>query len=260
MILDESVERILGELSEKLRIIDFSICFRYAYAVVEGKYGRAMGVAYIPYEDAHGSSGLNEVPRLEKLREYVSSRNVLEKVAGVALLNAVSQYLLWYIHQDRYSINQDMDAFFILESEELQKLKVVLIGYIAPLEEMLRDKVRELAIIERSPFTRGNALPDIATPRVLPNADVVFITGSALINDTIDYVLALSRKAKIKVLVGPTAQILPDVVFKAGITHVASTRVIDIDNACKMLKLGGGTRSLVKCGEKYVISMLRNRQ
>ena len=45
---------------------------------------------------------------------------------------------------------------------------------------------------------------------VLPSADVVLITGTTLVNDTLEHLLTLCRSSARVVLVGPTVGLLPD--------------------------------------------------
>jgi putative heavy-metal chelation protein len=52
---------------------------------------------------------------------------------------------------------------------------------------------------------------------VLPSADVVLITGTTLVNDTLEHLLALCRPAARAVVVGPTVGLLPDALLRRGV-------------------------------------------
>ena len=84
-----------------------------------------------------------------------------------------------------------------------------------------------------------NVLQDTAAEEVLPRADVVIITGTALANGTIDRLLELSKNAREKGLVGPTASIFPDPIFRHGVTLIGGVRVTDGEKIIQIISEGG---------------------
>jgi len=62
---------------------------------------------------------------------------------------------------------------------------------------------------------------------VLGRSDVVIITGSSLVNGTYAELLAYSRRARSIGLYGPSACIIPDVLFEQGVGFVLSHRIRD---------------------------------
>jgi hypothetical protein len=77
-----------------LKIVDYCLCLSGGYVVVEGPRGRAMGFAHIPREDLHDMGGEVREPRLEEVVEMLLDLNPLNRVLGLAMANAVSQYFL----------------------------------------------------------------------------------------------------------------------------------------------------------------------
>jgi Putative heavy-metal chelation len=51
----------------------------------------------------------------------------------------------------------------------------------------------------------------------MPSADVVLITGTTLLNDTLENLLALCRPDARQVVVGPTVGLLPDAFLRRGV-------------------------------------------
>jgi uncharacterized protein (DUF4213/DUF364 family) len=84
-----AAQRVIG-----LKIVDYCLCLSGGYVVVEGPRGRAMGFAHIPREDLHDMGGEVREPRLEEVVEMLLDLNPLNRVLGLAMANAVSQYFL----------------------------------------------------------------------------------------------------------------------------------------------------------------------
>ena len=82
-------------------------------------------------------------------------------------------------------------------------------------------EVKKLTIMDRE--EKPGALPDSACEFVLPDCDLVIITGSAAINKTLPRLLELSRNAEV-ILTGPTVTCCPTL-LSLGIKRL-SGRVI----------------------------------
>ena len=89
---------------------------------------------------------------------------------------------------------------------------------------------------------------------IIPNCDILVITGSAIINNTIDQILSLRKEGSTMMLSGPSAAAYPPVLHGLGIDVVASSLVKDVRATIDLLKLGAGYRLLDKRGLlfKYV--------
>jgi uncharacterized protein (DUF4213/DUF364 family) len=98
----------------------------------------------------------------------------------------------------------------------------------------LRDAVEELWVLEQRP--QDGDLPAQAAERVLPQADVVAITGTSFINHTLERLLELSR-GSFTVLVGPTSPLSP-LLFDWGIDVISGTIVDDPEAAIRSVSEG----------------------
>jgi hypothetical protein len=113
---------------------------------------------------------------------------------------------------------------------------------------------KRLAMVGRFPYLRdaelratrrwvlelepeGDDLPASAAPEVLPQADVVGITGSTLANGTLEGVLALCRPEATVVLIGPTTPLSP-VLFDYGADVLCGALVDDPPRALAALADG----------------------
>ena len=82
----------------------------------------------------------------------------------------------------------------------------------------------------------------------------MIITGVTLVNHTLGPILQLARNARDIVVVGPTASVYPEPLFKRGVTVLGGVQVTD---ATKMIHLigeaGSGYDFFEQCAEKIVI-------
>ncbi|KXS56010.1 MAG: hypothetical protein AMR96_04995 [Candidatus Adiutrix intracellularis] len=82
--------------------------------------------------------------------------------------------------------------------------KVAVIGHFPNLEKL--GQVANLSILESNPHPGD--LPEPAAEYILPDQDIIFMTGTTIINKTMPRLLELSRQAEIY-LVGPSTPMLP---------------------------------------------------
>ncbi len=249
MLLDELWKEI-STLVPPLKIVDYAIGVKYSYAVVKGEHGRAMGTSYFPVEDL--TRGCSRVPQISSLGAMLSSTNIFEKSLGIAILNAISQYLLWNMnHWKKFELSY---RNIVDEVARICKSgrKIVVIGNMVPLVSRLKEMGFEVTVLERNPRFRYGAIPDIFGPRIIPHADALIITGTTLLNDTLDSILHLGKNAKIRALIGPTAAVYPTPSL-SSLTHIASLKIQDMDRVVETIKLGGGRWDFTPYAREYII-------
>jgi len=124
---------------------------------------------------------------------------------------------------------------------------VVMVGHFPDADE-IRGIAARLSILERRPLPGD--LPADTAPQVVPDADVVAMTGVTCLNDTIDGLLALKKPGAIFIVLGPTVPLCP-VLFDFGIDVVAGAWVEDEELLVSHLAQGGTPR--VARGLRYVL-------
>ncbi len=151
-----------------------------------------------------------------ELAELARSDNPLEAGIGIAAINSLLDA-------------DEKDAVEINASEVLMKQgkgkNVALVGHF-PFIPRLRKSVGNLWVIEQYPIEDDH--PASSASELIPNADIVALTGSALINHTMDGLLDLCRPETLVMLLGPTTPLSP-VLFNHGVNIIAGSRVIDED-------------------------------
>lgn len=128
--------------------------------------------------DHHHYGGGPAVPDAGRLLErsaralagLARSRSLLEASIGMAAINA-----LLPAHEDRWV---DLNAEEVLTRAGAGK-RVALVGHF-PFAPRLQTQVGTLWVLEQQP--RGGDLPADAAPELIPQADVLAITGTTLIN------------------------------------------------------------------------------
>jgi uncharacterized protein (DUF4213/DUF364 family) len=182
------------------------------------------------------------------LAELAKSWDHGERVIGVATINALSQIVLRQEHE-RYSVleGNTLDHVDIRPGES-----VAMVGNIKPLVPAIKSKAARLQVFERGGSLEEGVLPDAASEELIPEADLVFITGSAIANGTVGRLLQLSEKARHVILVGPSASMVPDPLFKRGVDVVGGVIVTDPEKAMQIVAEGGGTPQL-RAATKFIV-------
>ena len=170
-------------------------------------------------DHTHGHSQVRDVGHLHtktarQLADYAHSDNLLEASIGVAAINSLL----------------DMDENQAVEINAVDVLieygcgkNVALIGHF-PFIPKLRPIVGQLWVIEQRPAE--GEYPTESAADLIPKADVVAITSSTLINQTLEELLALCRPEALVMMLGPSTPLSP-VLFKHGVSILSGSKVMD---------------------------------
>lgn len=247
------VEEVLCQIKNKIpninKITASKVVLGLGYTAVKLSSGHS-GLCYtFQNEIAHATShcqasdlaGTLAGTKAFKLAEKAKSWEISECVVGFAALNALSQIVI-----EKSPENYIITSGDALDQIELTKKDVVaMVGNIRPLVDPIKAKAKRLYILERTPARREEGVfPDVACDQILPMANVVLITGSAIANGTIDHLLDLTKKAREVAIIGASAGILPDVLFERGVTVIGGVRVTDADKMMQVVAEGAGTPAL----------------
>ncbi len=268
-IIEELLELIHKEVdTSKINVIDVAIGVFYTGVMLDTGHG---GVAFTPIRDipdavccprSYGkmprSGYLSEQP-FENILDAATDPGPLKSAVGVAAINAVSQQILF--GNGKYQITYDADPLY---SVDLQSTDVVaMIGAFTPYIKYLVGKVRELFVIERNPSAASGDIPIYTEEKgkeQIPNADVVVVSGAAIVNHTIDEILSMASRAREIILSGATSSMVPDPLFKRGVTSVGGVRIDDANQMLRVIKQAGSGYSLLKeCATKTLLRYPNSR-
>ena len=159
-----------------------------------------------------------------ELVEYAKSDNLLEASIGMATINSLID-----VDESRCVKENALDALI----REGRGKNIAIIGHF-PWIPQLRTVAKKLWVIEQRP--REGDLPAEAAEDILPQADVVGLTGTSFTNHTVEKLLSLSQHSFV-VMIGPTSPLSP-VLFDYGVDIIAGTRVVDAEKTIRCLSEG----------------------
>jgi hypothetical protein len=166
-------------------------------------------------------SGMSPASLAER---YVGSQG-WERALGLAAVNAISQHLL----ARNGPLEPMPDNLELLAPRAAERVGMV--GYFGRLIDPLRAGGVDLTVIELDDrlLQAEPGLEVTLDASRLEGCAQVIITGTTLLNHTLDSLLAHCSQARDVYLLGPSASCLPDVLFAAGITAVGGFRVTSPD-------------------------------
>lgn len=199
---------------------------------------RHCGLASTPREQGHyqeappvkGAGTLLEKGALE-IAQMAYSSSLLEAAIGMAAINSLLE-----VDEGRCVALNAGD----LLAEKGKGKKVALVGHF-PFVSQLRQVVEELWVIEQQP--REGDFAESEAESLVPQADVVGITGMTFTNHTIEGLLGLCRPEAYVIILGPTAPLSP-VLFHYGVDAVSGTKVVDPEAVLRGVSQGATFRQL----------------
>lgn len=270
-ILLETIEDICEKLGDEIQDIKVErVVFGLFFTGVKLSNGEG-GVSYTPLKALSGavccSSQAASMPMSGRLvgknvKEFLDGMftgSALKKTLGIAVINALAStcYKKGLLN---YEIEIDKDPFDNLDIKE--NTHTVVVGALVPYFKKLIKNNRDFTILELDKSTlKGKELEhfvqspsELATERV-KMADYMVLTGTTLINDTLEGLLDNSKENSEIVVVGPTVSMMPDAMFRRGVSHAGGVLVTDADKLLDIIgEAGSGYHFFGKYAEKISIS------
>jgi len=160
-----------------------------------------------------------------KLAALLRSSSTLEASIGMAAFNALLE------------VNEAACTEVNAEKVILERgagRRVAIVGHF-PFVERVRRAAATCWVVELHP--RPGDLPAERAAEVLPQADVVALTGTSLINHTFDNMIGLCCPDAFVILLGGSAPLSP-VLFDYRIDTLAGTLVVDVPAALQAVSQG----------------------
>ncbi|MBC8449678.1 MAG: DUF364 domain-containing protein [Chloroflexi bacterium] len=238
---------LLATLPDDATVQEVRIGAFWTAVVVERGGRRCCGLASALRGEDHHQSGhypvrgagwLTERSALE-LAGLIHSDSLLEASIGMATINALLE-----VDEDTCV---ELNAAEVIGERGAGK-RVAIVGHF-PFIQSLREAVGQLWVLELRPGPED--LPAEAASEVIPQADVVAITSTSLINRTFDGLLALCRPDAYVLLLGPSTPLSP-LLFDHGVHLLSGALVDDVDSVLRLVSQGASFRQIHRGGVRLV--------
>ena len=195
-------------------------------------------------------------PAFDLAREALGD-NGIRRAVGIAAMNALADTCWRRRPHPDTELRFGVDAFDATEMGPGDK--VVVVGAFVPFLRELKRRRQPYLVLEQDPATlKPDELPFFRpaeeAARVVPEADVLLITGTTLINDTLEDLLRWAKPSARVAMVGPSVSLLPDAFLRRGADILGTVRITDPDAFLDMLAEGGsGYHFLGRTAQKVVL-------
>ncbi len=228
------INRIIGALTKVAaddKVVDVRLGLRYVGVQLSGG---SCGVAYripgitpcddISFLDDSGITGRSA----DELLSWLGSENLLQRSIGLATANAL------ITSGDISVVNGDILSNLESRSDD----RIAIIGNFEPLVRQLDGRF-DLKVYEINAPPASAVLDSTLAPEGLRRCDVALITGTAIINDTVDELLQAAVECREVVILGPSTPLLPQVFINTPVTMLSGVIAID-DEILRVVSEGGG--------------------
>lgn len=180
---------------------------------------------------------------VSKASQAIKSWNLEEASLGLASANA---YLNTEEKMKQYNCEEPYENY-CTRGLDLSGKKLGIVGHLKMPKEV-KEAVAKYYILELNP--KPNDYPASACEWILPECDIVIITGSSLINKTLPRLLELSKNAY-TILAGPTVPLCPEL-LNLGIDRLAGLVITDT-NGLKNRQTSGISGPPYEFGKTFLL-------
>ncbi len=158
------------------------------------------------------------------LAEGFASGDVVARSVGLAAINALTRHLF-----QRGGFQPDFASSSLGSLALGPGDRLGMVGYFPPLVRRARDEGVHLTVVElKSELVQeAPGLTVTLDPARLADCSKIVCTSTALLNDSLDALLAHGRGAREFVIIGPSAGCAPDPLFARGVTGIGGAWVAD---------------------------------
>jgi len=194
--------------------------------------------------------------KLFDLFEFRNEPGTLD-VVKLAAINAASQELL---SASAYTIIQNQDPIGFVNLNEPKS--ICLVGAFHSYMHKIANSRSNLTVLELNEYAvppefKKYYRPTANASEVFQESDIIIVTGSSLANNTFDQLFSLMPQQKQVIVVGPSAGLIPDVLFSRGVHTIGTTRVVDTDLVFRAIAEGAAGYHLFMNGAQK-ICILKN--
>mgnify|MGYP000875864537 CR=1 FL=1 len=209
----------------------------------------SLGLSYVLLDDtlqrlrqSDPGLGLAGRPAFEVARR-LGDPEAARKAIGLAAVNAISR---WFFDRAGWQPDPSIDSIGAMDPRPGDHIGMI--GLFTPLIPRVLARGARLTVVELKPHLAGDRDGYRVTldARELGGCDKVLSTGTLLLNDTLDGMLAMCRGARWIAMVGPSVGCLPDALFARGVTLLGGSWVLDGPRYVDALRAGERRQGLAR--------------
>ena len=218
---------LIGGITDKLTVEDFLVGSAWTLVKAGGNTGVALTVRGRTREQNHAGPVIGD--SLKSIAACIKSWNFIEASLGMAAINCyynapeTVRALGGLDGLERALENNNEKDAFLRVAQEAAGKNVTVIGRFPHLESQLAP-ICSLSVLERNPELGD--FPDSACEYILPEQEIVIITGMTLTNKTLPRLLQIVRPEARVIMVGPSVPMTP-LLYRYGVTDLDGFCVID---------------------------------
>lgn len=246
MDVAQSIIESAAEAAKSYILTNVQVGFIYSSVMLEEKY---MGVAYtFPRRGRCGVRDLGSEKPLcgrtaSEMLSYLGEEDLLFSSLALATVNALSAAREL---PENVQFGDVLDVMEIREGD-----RVCMVGCFLPLMKALESMNVLLTAVDEIP--KPGAKPPEEVESALPKSDVALITGTAIINNTIDHLLDLASSCRELAILGPSTPMLPEAFQYTPVSCLSGIKILEPEDAFRIISEGGGFREFKKFAQKLNI-------
>lgn len=236
MIIDDLSEAALAS-TEQRKIKDVRAGLGYTCVLLEDN---SCGVAYtFRNELGECCSILNEAGSLigknaVEIIPWAKNEDRLKAAVGLAAINAVFN-----------KAEADWDTGNVTTALDVRPNSTFgMVGEFRPILSEIKKRTDNIYVFEQDVSGDNTLYSSETIPEHLPKCDVVVVTATSIINQTIDQVLLCCGNARQVCIVGPSTTLCPEVFRRHNVHILAGCVVINPQQILEIVSQGGGTMSM----------------
>jgi uncharacterized protein (DUF4213/DUF364 family) len=182
-----------------------------------------------------------------ELAEWIRSPRTLEVSIGMAAVNALTE-----VDETACTVVNASEVI----SERGAGRRVAIVGHF-PFVSQVREAAATCWVLELHPLPGD--LPADRADEVLPQADVIALTSTSLLNHTFDSLLSLCRPDSFVLALGPSTPLSP-VLFTSGVDALSGIVVVEYERVLRTIAQGATFRQIKHVGGLRLLTMTRSMQ
>jgi uncharacterized protein (DUF4213/DUF364 family) len=249
MKLNIKLYELFADKAKKVKVE--LLCLGLGYTAVVTSDG-GLGLSYTYFDHKTSCTLIKDYydyenrPSLELLAR-INSADTIQRSMALALINALN-------YKNALLLPEDPDNQILFEKFQVNKgKKVAMVGFFGPLVNMLEEKNVPLEIIDNF---RGIGRKELFYDKLSNWADVLFLTSTSILNNTVEEILEHVNDNVKTALLGPSTPMVTGAFAHLPVHMLAGTVPIDKEPVLKAVRHGLGTRFIHKFSRKSFLAFL----